>query len=55
MPAPKRIHNFRLDQSLLLNTYFLNLFGYKTVDELYLDMKSQDLEGNANGVSLLCK
>lgn len=55
MPAPTRIQNYKLDQSLLLNAYFLNLFGYKTVDELYLDMKSPDLEGAVDGVSLICK
>ncbi|MBR6938049.1 MAG: DEAD/DEAH box helicase family protein [Prevotella sp.] len=55
MPAPTRIKNYKLDQSLLLNAYFLNLFGYKTVNELYLDMKSPDLEGTIDGVSLLCK
>lgn len=55
MAASTKTQNFKLDQSLLLNAYFLNLFGYKTVDELYLDMKSPDLEGNADGVSLLCK
>lgn len=55
MPASTRIQNYKLDQSLLLNAYFLNLFGYKTVDELYQDMKSQDLEGTIDGVSLLCK
>lgn len=55
MPASTRIQNYKLDQSLLLNAYFLNLFGYKTVDELYQDMKSPDLEGTIDGVSLLCK
>lgn len=55
MPAPTRIQNYKLDQSLLLNAFFLNLFGYKTVDELYLDMKSPDLEGTVDGVSLICK
>ena len=55
MPAPTRIQNYKLDQSLLLNAYFLNLFGYKTVEELYQDMKSSDLEGTIDGVSLLCK
>ena len=55
MPAPTRSQNYKLDQSLLLNAYFLNLFGYKTVDELYQDMKSSDLEGTIDGVSLLCK
>lgn len=55
MPASTRILNYKLDQSLLLNAYFLNLFGYKTVDELYQDMKSPDLEGTIDGVSLLCK
>lgn len=55
MPAPTKSQNYKLDQSLLLNAYFLNLFGYKTVDELYQDMKSPDLEGTIDGVSLLCK
>ena len=55
MPASTRIQNYKLDQSLLLNAYFLNLFGYKTVDELYQDMKSPNLEGTIDGVSLLCK
>ena len=55
MPAPTRIQNYKLDQSLLLNAYFLNLFRYKTVEELYQDMKSSDLEGTIDGVSLLCK
>lgn len=55
MPAQTRIQNYKLEQSLLLNAYFLNLFGYKTVDELYQDMKSPDLEGTIDGVSLLCK
>lgn len=55
MPASTRIQNYKLDQSLLLNAYFLNLFDYKTVDELYQDMKSPDLEGTIDGVSLLCK
>lgn len=55
MLAPTRIQNYKLDQSLLLNAFFLNLFGYKTVDELYLDMKSPDLEGTVDGVSLICK
>lgn len=49
------LQNYKLDQSLLLNAYFLSLFGYKTVDDLYLDMKSPELEGYADGVSLLCK
>ena len=56
MPATTRSQNYKLDQSLLLNTYFLSLFGYKTVDELYQDFKSPELEGeDINGVSLLCK
>ena len=55
MPAPTRTQNYKLDQSLLLNAYFLNLFGYKSVDELYLDMKSPDLEGTVDSVSLICK
>lgn len=55
MPAPTKVQNYKLDQSLLLNAYFLNLFGYKSVDELYLDMKSPDLEGTVDGVSLICK
>lgn len=55
MPAPTKSQNYKLDQSLLLNAYFLNIFGYKTVDELYQDMKSSDLEGTIDGVSLLCK
>lgn len=56
MPATTRNQNYKLDQSLLLNAYFLNLFGYKTLDALYQDMKSPELEGKASDeVSLLCK
>jgi len=47
---------YKLDQTLLLNTYFLNLFGCKTTDELYLAMKKPELEGEtAEGVSFLCR
>ena len=46
---------YTLDQTLLLNSYFLALFGCKTTNELYLALKSPELEGaSSEGVSFLC-